>query len=138
MIMIADAVLYAAGRAAGHTAEKVTRTVVWFALATFVFTLAAIAGVIGLFWYLEPTLGAVGAALTLAASGFLAALVLASVPSLMTVIEASAEKHKDPVSETIKVVETETREAVNYFGAGKVLISAFLLGIGTARSLKGR
>ncbi len=136
--MIADAVLYAAGRAAGHTAEKVTRTVVWFALATFVFTLAAIAGAIGLFWYLEPTLGAVGSALTLAASGFVFALVLASVPSLMTVIEAAAEKQKDPVAESLKVVETEAAEAVNYFGAAKVLISAFLLGIGAARSLKGQ
>jgi hypothetical protein len=136
--MITDAVLYAAGRAAGHTAEKLTRTVVWFALATFVSTLAAIAGVIGLFWYFEPTLGAVGAALTLAASGFVIALALASVPSLMTVVEAAAEKQKDPVAESLKAVETEATEAVNYFGAAKVLISAFVLGIGAARSLRGR
>jgi hypothetical protein len=136
--MIADAVLYAASRAAGNTAEKMTRTATWLALATFVFTLATIAGVMGLFWYLEPTLGAVGAALSLAAAGFVIALVLASIPSLMTAIEAAAEKQKDPISETLKAVETETSEAVNYFGAAKVLISAFLLGVGAARSLKGR
>jgi hypothetical protein len=136
--MIADAVLYAAGRATGQTAEKLTRTVVWLALAAFAFTVAALSTVFGLFWYLEPQIGSVYACLVLAATGFLLALVFAFVPSMMHTIEVAAAKQKVPLSETLTTVETEAREAVDYFGAAKVLISAFLLGVGAARSLKGR
>jgi hypothetical protein len=136
--MIADAVLYAAGRATGHAAEKVTRTLVWFALAAFMFTVAALSCVFGLFWYLEPRTGAVYAALVLALSGFMLALLFASVPSLMTVIETAAVKHKTDQMTPAAVIQLEAREVVDYFGTAKVLISAFLLGLGAARSFKGR
>jgi hypothetical protein len=136
--MIADAVLYAAGRATGHTADTLARTLVWFALAAFMFTVAALAGILGLFWYLEPKLGPVYAALSLALGGFVLALLFACVPGMMSVVEAAAANRKTAAADPLTAVETEARDAVDYFGAAKVLISAFLLGMGAARSIKGR
>jgi hypothetical protein len=133
--MIADAVLYAAG---APTGQKLTRTLIWFALAAFMFTVAALSSVLGLFWYLEPRMGPVYAAMVLASGGFVLTFLFACVPSMMSSIEAAAAKHKAPLSDRLTVVETEARDAVDYFGSAKVLISAFLLGLGAARSLKGR
>lgn len=136
--MIADAVMYAAGRATGQTAEKIARTVVWYALAAFAFTVAAVASVLGFFWFIEPHIGPVYAALALAVCGFVLTAIFAFVPTIMHSIEVEAAKSKTTGSDTLTAVETEVREAVDYFGAAKVLISAFLLGLGAARSLKGR
>jgi hypothetical protein len=137
-MMIADAVLYAAGRATGQTAEKITRTVVWYALAAFAFTVAAVASVLSLFWFIEPQIGAVYAALLLAVIGFILTAIFAFVPTMIHSIEVEVAKSKASGNESLAAVETEVREAVDYFGAAKVLISAFLLGLGAARSLKGR
>jgi hypothetical protein len=133
--MIADAVLHAAGGPAG---QKLTRTFIWFALAAFMFTVAAISSVLGLFWYLEPRIGSVYAALVLALGGFMLTLLFACVPSMMSSIEAAAVSRKADLKTTSATVEAEAQDAVDYFGAAKVLISAFLLGLGAARSLKGR
>ena len=136
--MIGDAILYAASRAAGPAAERLTRTVTWFAVAGFMFVVATTFGVVALFWYLEPRLGSIPAALSIAGGACLVAFTCLAIPSVSAIADERAENGNPPIASAFESAETEAREAVNYFGAARVLMSAFILGLSAARTLKGR
>jgi hypothetical protein len=136
--MIADAVMFAATRATGHAAEKMARTAGWFAMAAVMLVLAVVFAVTALYWYLAPWLGPITAALAIAAGAMLTAIVFVSVPSLMAAIETSAQESKPTVATAMAAVDTEAHAAVDYFGAARVLLSAFVFGISAARTIRQR
>ena len=49
---------------------------------------------------------------------------------------AKAERNAAPVATMVAAVDEEAREAVDYFGALRVIGAAFLFGLGAARRLK--
>lgn len=135
--MIGDAVLYAANRATGDAVAKVSRSIGWYAAGVLMLTVAVGLVLTAIFWLLQSELGSVAAALVIAgAVGLLGGASLA-VPSLIAAREKAEELREAEVSPLADVSE-EASEAVDYFGAARVLLTAFVLGISAGRTVKGR
>lgn len=135
--MIGDAVLYAANRATGDAVAKVSRSIGWYAAGVLMLIVAAGLVLTGIFWLLQSELGSVAAALVIAgAVGLLGGASLA-VPSLIAAKEKADEQREAEVSPLADVSE-EASQAVDYFGAARVLLTAFVLGISAGRTVKGR
>ncbi len=135
--MIGDAVLYAANRATGDAVAKVSRSIGWYAAGVLMLTVAVGLVLTAIFWLLQSELGGVAAALVIAgAVGLLGGASLA-VPSLIAAREKAEELREAEVSPLADVSE-EASEAVDYFGAARVLLTAFVLGISAGRTVKGR
>ncbi len=135
--MIGDAVLYAANRATGDAVAKVSRSIGWYAAGVLMLIVAAGLVLTAIFWLLQSELGSVAAALVIAgAVGLLGGASLA-VPSLIAAKEKADEQREAEVSPLADVSE-EASQAVDYFGAARVLLTAFVLGISAGRTVKGR
>jgi len=135
--MIGDAVLYAANRATGDAVAKVSRSIGWYAAGVLMLIVAVGLVLTAIFWLLQPELGSVAAALVIAgAVGLLGGASLA-VPSLIAAREKAEELREAEVSPMADVSE-EASQAVDYFGAARVLLTAFVLGISAGRTVKGR
>jgi len=71
----------------------------------------------------------------------LVGFVCLSLPALIERVErrrAEAERINSSADATPTAIDEELHEAVDYFGALRVVGSAFLFGLGAARKLKGR
>ena len=135
--MLGDAVLYAASRATHNALENVSRRVTWMALAGLFLISALVFALMLAFWLAEPRLGALRAAAAIAGVCFAIALVCMSMPWLIDRAERSRRRHESAVAATASAVDGEAHEAVDYFGALRVVGAAFLFGLGAARRLKG-
>jgi drug/metabolite transporter (DMT)-like permease len=134
--MIGDAVLYAASRATSSAVESVTRRVTWVSIAA-VFILAAFVFALTLaFWFLQDRLGSLQAAGIIAAVCAVVGLVCLSMPTLIERVQRARHRQESPVSTAVAAVDEEAKEAVDYFGALRVVGAAFLFGMGAARRLK--
>jgi hypothetical protein len=140
--MIGEVIAYAANRAAGGAVESVSRRALWFGVGF----LGAIFGVIFLimaaFWTIEPVYGTVQSAALIAAGCITLALVCFVVPGIIEYFQRQRAKQKTEeigqVAETIQAVKEEAVEAVDYFGAARVMATAFMFGLGAARQLKNK
>jgi hypothetical protein len=139
--MIGDFLAYAATRATSGAVENVSRRAGWYAAGTSVLLCGLFFVVLAAFWTLEPTYGAVQTAGIIAGACLFLALLCFVVPSLVQAAQHRRviEKAKvaDPVAQTIDAVNVETAEAVDYFGPMKVILTAFMLGMGAAKQLRG-
>ena len=135
--MLGDAVLYAASRATHNALENVTRRVTWMALAGLFLISALVFGLILAFWVAEPRFGALRAAAGIAAVCFVVGLLCASMPWMIERAQSVRRRRDSAVATTASVVNSEAKEAVDYFGAIRVVGAAFLFGLGAARRLKG-
>jgi hypothetical protein len=134
--MLGDAVLNAASRATHNALENVSRRVTWMALAALFLASALVFGLILTFWVAEPRFGPLRAAAGIAAVCFVVGLICASMPSLIERAERP-RRVETAAAKTSAVVDAEAKEAVDYFGAIRVVGAAFLFGLGAARRLKG-
>ncbi|MDZ4842799.1 MAG: hypothetical protein SH859_11770 [Hyphomicrobium aestuarii] len=135
--MIGDAVLYAANRATGDAVAKVSRSIGWYAAGVLMLIVAAGLVLTAVFWLLQSELGGVAAALVIAgAVGLLGGASLA-VPGIIAAREQAEELREAEVSPLADVSE-EASHAVDYFGAARVLLTAFVLGMSAGRTVKGR
>jgi hypothetical protein len=135
--MLGNLFLYAANRATQGAVDNVSRKASWGGFAIFLMLTGIVFSLIVMFWLLQDRLGATSAGVIIAAGCFIVSLVSMSMPHLLDRIEAQAKPV--PVSAspvTAAAVKTEMAEAVDYFGAVRVIASAFLLGLGLARRLK--
>lgn len=135
--MLGDALLYAASRATSNAVDSMSRNATWYIIATTFLICGLVFGLVLAFWLLEPEVGAFLAAAYIAAGCALVGVVCLLVPTLARWLEAATPQSESPVAATMAVVDEEAREAVDYFGALQVVGSAFMLGVGTARRLKG-
>ena len=135
--MLGDAVLYAASRATHNALENVTRRVTWMALAGLFLASALVFGLILAFWVAEPRFGALRAAAGIAGVCFVVGILCASMPWIIERVQAARRRHESAVATTASVVKSEAQDAVDYFGAIRVVGAAFLFGLGAARRLKG-
>jgi hypothetical protein len=139
--MIGDVLAYAANRATSGAVESISKRAVWFVAGGLVLLLGCFFAVLAAFWTLEPLYGPIQSAGFIAGACLILALVCFVVPAVSQYFQKRrariAAKTADPVAETIKAVNVETTEAVDYFGPLQVVASAFTLGMGVARQIKG-
>ena len=135
--MLGDAVLYAASRATHNALENVSRRVTWMALAGLFLISALVFGLMLAFWVAEPRVGALRAAAGITGVCFAIGLFCMSMPWLINRAERARRRQESAVATTASVVDTEAKEAVDYFGAIRVVGAAFLFGLGAARRLRG-
>lgn len=138
--MIGDVVAYAASRATSGAVESISRRAIWYIAGGLVLLLGCFFAVLAAFWTLKPVYGsiptAIGIAVVAAAGGLMCFVVPGIVQYRQSRRAAEAAKVADPVTETIKAVNVEASEAVDYFGPAKVLATAFMVGVGVARQLR--
>ncbi len=137
--MLGNLFLYAANRATHGVVGNVARQASWSALAALLLLAGAVFGLVVAFMVLEAQVGAESAAVILAAISVVAGIVCLSMPTMLDKMEAAA-KPAEPatLAETSAVVQEEMTQAVDYFGAVRVVASAFLLGFGAAKQLNHR
>lgn len=135
--MLGDALLYAASRATSSAVDSISRHIIWYIIAAIFLICGLVYSLIVAFWLLEPRFGALHAGAIIAAGCAAVGLICLVVPSAVTRLQRSDAADASPVSATIAAVNEEAAEAVDYFGALQVVGTAFMLGLHTARKLKG-
>ena len=136
--MLGDAILYAVRRATSTAVENVERKAAWAAAASAFLLCALISALIVAYQFLEPRV-AVHAVALISAVCFLMGLICLLLPGMIERAErrrTEAERNAAPVATMVAAVNEEAREAVDYFGALRVIGAAFLFGLGAARKLK--
>lgn len=135
--MIGQAVAYAASRATEGAIESVSRRLFWWLAAALFFVGGLAFGLVATYWYLAPRYGSFEAAALIAAGCLCAALIALCIPPIVNWISRLFRRPQDIATATAEVVQEEAREAVDYFGAAKVMATAFMFGLGAARRLRG-
>jgi hypothetical protein len=139
--VLGDAILYAVRRATSTAVENVERKAAWTAAASAFLLCALISALIVAYQFLEPRVGTVTAVALISATCLLIGGICLSLPSMIERAErrrAQAARNAAPVATAVAAVDEEAREAVDYFGALRVVGAAFLFGVGAARKLKRR
>ena len=137
--MLGNLFLYAANRATHGAVGNVARQASWGGFAVFLLLAGAIFSLVVAFFVLEARVGASSAGVIVAAGCFVAGLVCLSMPQLLDWLETKPKPTPiEAIAETGAVVHEEMTQAVDYFGAVRVVASAFLLGLNAARQLKQR
>ncbi len=137
--MIGDAVLYAASRATSSAVEHVSRKAAWTATAWAFLLCALVSALVLAYQALQPTLGSVNTVALISAACLSAGLFCLAFPGLIERAErrrAQAEMNAAPIAATVAAVDEEAKQAVDHFGALRVIGAAFLFGLGVARRLK--
>ena len=131
--------MYAANRVTQGAVDSVARRATWGGIAAVMLLFGVIFAVIVAFWLLQDRYGATAAGVIMAAACFVLALIFLSVPQIIERFERQVQQasEADPLAEGAKVVEEEMHEVVDYFGPLRVVGSAFLLGLGVARTIRG-
>ena len=137
--MLGDAILYAARRAASTAVENVSRKAGWIAGGSAFLLCGLISALILAYQVAEPKVGAVNAVGIISAACLLIGLICLSLPGIMERAErqrAETSSSISPVATAVATVDAEARQAVDYFGALRVVGAAFVFGLGAARRLK--
>ncbi len=140
--MLGNIALYMANRAASGAVVPLARWAAWGAVAGVFFITAIVAGLMGLYTWLEPQFGAVSSLLIISAAALVAALVAIAIPVSVDAMDRAARQReleqKGAIASTTEAVEGEAAAAVDYFGPLQVVSSAFLVGLSTGRRFKRR
>ncbi len=130
---------YAASRATEGAVTAVSRTVVWSALAFFLFGVGTIFALIVAFWFLDALLDPRAAGLLIVLFCFVAGLICLVAPRFFNQLDQARKPDAGAgaaVTETLAAAQEEVGDAVDYFGPIRVLGSAFMFGFGVARTLR--
>ena len=134
--MIADAAVFVADKFKQAAADRLGPTVVWAGIIA-VFSTAALAfALVAAYFYLAPIFGSLEAAALLAAAcvGVVAAMVV--VPWTYRRLAKLFESTKEEESDALTALDDDARDAIDYFGAAKVMATAFMFGFSAARRIK--
>lgn len=137
--MIGNLILYAANRATHGAVDNVTRKASWGGFAVFLLLVGTIFSLIVTFWMLSERYDAPVAGAIIAAGCFVVGFLCLLMPQYLDWLEAKSKAKTTPLTpaqETVSAVREEVAEAVDYFGPIRVVGSAFMLGLGIARSMK--
>ena len=136
--MLGEATFYALKRITSSAVEHVSREAIWMAIAVppalsgFVFALIAA------YWFIQPLIGSAKAAGIVAASCVLVAVVCFFMPSIIESMKSKKEPALPPGVTAFSVAKDEAKAAVDFFGAFRLVSSAFVFGLGLGRRLKKR
>jgi hypothetical protein len=136
--MIGDAILYAVQRATSNAVGNVERKVAWTAAAGASLLCGLVAALVLAFQILEPRIGTSNSVGLISVACLLIGLFCLSLPARIDRAqrEQAASGSASPVATTAAAINEETKQAVDYFGALRVVSAAFLFGLGAARKLK--
>ena len=135
--MLGNLFLYAANRATQGAVGNVARQASWGGFAVFLLLAGAIFSLVVAFLVLEANVGAASAGVIIAVGCIVAGLVCLSMPQILDAMETKAKQPSvNPIVESTAIVQEEMTQAVDYFGAVRVVASAFMLGLGMAKQLK--
>lgn len=134
--MIGEMVLYAANRATQGAVDNVARKASWGGFAVFLMLVGTIFSLVVAFWWLDRRFGAIGAGSIIAVGCFVVGIICMLMPNFLDWLATRAKKPDALVDDTVSAVKAEMTEAVDYFGPIRVVASAFMLGLGIARSVK--
>jgi hypothetical protein len=134
--MIGEMILYAANRATSGAVENVARKASWGGFAVFLLLAGTTFGLVATFWWLTTEYSPSVAASLVAGGCFAVGTVFLMMPRFLDWCQAQTKKPAEPLADTVNAVKTEVSEAVDYFGPLRVVASAFMLGLGIARSVK--
>jgi drug/metabolite transporter (DMT)-like permease len=137
--MIGDALLNAVRRATATAVENVERKVAWTAAGGAFLLCALVSALIVAYQILQVHVGTLNAVAVISAACALIGLFCISLPSTMDNAQprqANASPSASPVATTVAAIDEEPNQAVDYFGALRVVSAAFLFGLGAARKLK--
>jgi hypothetical protein len=134
--MVGDLFLYAANRATQGAVGNVARKASWGGFAVFLLLAGTCFGLLVAFWLLHDSYSAPIAGGIIAAGCIVVGLICLMMPRFLDWLETKAKKPVPPVQEAVNAVQEEVAEAVDHFGPIRVVGSAFMLGLGVARSLK--
>jgi hypothetical protein len=138
--MIGDAILYAVQRATSNAVGNVERKVAWTAAAGALLLCSLVAALVVAYQLLEPRIGMSSAVALISVACLLIGLFCLSMPNRLDRAQheqAKPSRSASSVATTAAAIDEETKQAVDYFGAVRVVGAAFLFGLGAARKLKG-
>ena len=98
-----------------------------------------VAALLVAFQLLEPRVGVSNAVALISVACLLVGLFCLSLPDRIDRAQreqAKASSSASPVATTAAAIDDEAKQAVDYFGAVRVVGAAFLFGLGAARKLK--
>jgi hypothetical protein len=134
--MIGEMLLYAANRATHSAVDSVARKASWGGFAVFLLLVGTIFSLVVVFWVLDGHFGAIAAGSIIAAGCFVVGALCMLMPTFLDWLATRSKKPDAPVADTVNAVKAEVTGAVDYFGPIRVVASAFMLGLGIARSVK--
>jgi hypothetical protein len=133
--MLGDAVLYAIRRAASTAIQNVERQAAWTAAGSIFLLCALVTALIAAYQTLLPLAGAVGAVALIGIACGLIGLGCLSLPAVIESERTEEVSTPTPLSAIGGAFNEEASKAVDYFGAVRVVTTAFLFGLGVARRL---
>ncbi len=138
--MIGEFIAYAANRATSGAVDNISRRAAWFAVGGAVSLLGLIFALLAAYWTIEPVYGPVQSAALIAGGCLSVAVLCFVVPSVVQAVQRQRVKVKaqvaDQVTDTMQAVKVEAAEAVDYFGPVRVMVTAFMFGMGAAKQLR--
>lgn len=133
--MIADAAVFVADKFKQAAADRLGPTVVWAGIIA-VFSTAALAfALVAAYFYLAPIFGSLEAAALLAAACVAVVAAMVVVPWIYRRLAKLFESTKEE-GDALTALDDDARDAIDYFGAAKVMATAFMFGFSAARRIK--
>jgi drug/metabolite transporter (DMT)-like permease len=139
--MLGDALLNAVHRATATAVENVERKVAWTAAGGAFLVCALVSALIVAYQLLQVHVGTLNAVAVISAACALIGLLCVSLPNMIDNAQrrqVNASPSASPVATTVAAIDEEAKQAVDYFGALRLVGAAFYFGLGAARKLKRR
>lgn len=126
--MIGDPILYAVQRATSTAVGNVERKVAWTAAAGALLLCHLVAALVVVYQLLEPRVGISNTVALISVACLLIGLFCQSLPNRLDRAkrgQAKANSSASPVATTTAAMDEEAKQAVDYFGAVRVVGAAF-------------
>lgn len=116
----------------GRKLEMIERRVIWYSVAILMFTIAFIIASIWAFELLASEFGLVNAGIIMIALFLALGAISVMMPTLLP------EPEPSQTEQVVEVVEEEAQAVADALGPIQLAASAFLLGLGAGRRVRGR
>lgn len=137
--MAGEMLWYAATRATHRMVDPIVWRAIWWAVAGVLAFGAITFVLIGADRYFSAEIGAIASAWLLAGLCIVAALICLAIPPVVEWVSRKfSRKEPDTGTMIAHAVDEEAREAVDHFGAVRVMATAFMVGLGAARQVRGK
>jgi hypothetical protein len=127
--MLGEATRDALGKAVQDKVGSYSRQIIFYAIAAVFGSIALIFAVSVLFWWLDDLLGGILAGTIMSAGAVVLAIGF-------TLLSKSQNTNVADSPSAVAVVQEEAKEAVDYFGAARLMATAFVFGFGAAKRLR--
>lgn len=134
--MIADAASYVTSRIAEGAAESIGPKLAWGAGVLLLAIAALVFGFSAAHSYLSAIYGSLDAALAIAGACLVLLIFLIVVPWVFGRARRATAVSLKYDQSALEAVDEEAKDVIDYFGAAKVMATAFMFGFSAARRIK--